>query len=156
LKFRPDKVVIKALGIVDESDLEDAKEIIESFFGYQCIQGNSETITEDMYINGTEEILDALSCIQHLRRDYKVVYIVDKRLWTKGDFLRGYAAYGNTVIVRGEKSFLRETLIHEIGHTLGLNHCPDLSCIMAINNDVYDSGTFCKDCQRKIETYQNH
>jgi predicted Zn-dependent protease len=53
-------------------------------------------------------------------------------------------------IVRGEKSFLKETIIHELGHTLGLRHCNDLTCIMAVDNDGFDSGTFCDKCSRQI------
>jgi predicted Zn-dependent protease len=65
--------------------------------------------------------------------------------------LRGYTTlYGKSIFVRSNRSFLKETIIHEIGHTLGLDHCDDLTCIMAINNDTYDSGDFCNKCKSKI------
>ena len=150
IKFKVEDVVIRALGDVDEGDLDYAQEIIEEFYGYRCYKDNPLKIDEPIYINGSDDIIDAEACIDYLRNEEKTVYIIDKRLWTKGDFLRGYAANGNTIIVRGDKSFMRETLIHEVGHTLGLGHCEDLSCIMAINNDEYDSGTFCKKCRRKL------
>lgn len=37
--------------------------------------------------------------------------------------------------------------IHEIGHLMGLKHCPDTSCVMHFSNTIYDtdlkSDTFC-------------
>ena len=153
--FQTEEVIIKPLGNVDNDDIVDAINIIQEFYGYSCVVGSYEPITEDMYINGTNQILDGDVCLNKFFSPKKVVYIVDKKLWAKGDYLRGYAARnGGTVIVRGEKSFLRETIIHELGHTLGLGHCDDLSCIMAVNNDEYDSGTFCKKCKRQLNIYE--
>lgn len=150
-----EEVIIKPLGNVDYSDLTDAVNIIEGFYGYKCSIGSPEQITNEMFINGTDQILNAQVCLNKLYATNKVVYIVDKRLWANGDFLRGFAATsGGTMIVRGEKSFLRETIIHEMGHTLGLSHCDDLSCIMAVDNDQYDSGTFCKKCKRQLGVYE--
>ncbi len=149
-----ENVVVKGLGNVDYSDLQDAVKIIKEFYGFNCVIGNSEPITEDLYISGTDQIINAQSCLNKFYTKNRVVYIVDKRLWATGDFLRGYASKGGGfVIVRGEKSFLRETIIHEIGHTFGLGHCNDMSCIMAINNDQYDSGTFCNKCRNKISNH---
>ena len=108
-----------------------------------------------MYIRNTTEILNADVCIEKLFSREKVLYIVDKKLWASGDYLRGYALQnGGTIIVRGDKSFLRETIIHEIGHTLGLGHCSDMSCIMAVNNDEYDSGNFCNKCKNQLNIYE--
>lgn len=151
--FKTDHVTIIPLGNVDKSDLTDAAKIIKSFYGYSTSIGNPQPITEDMYIKGTDRILDAEFCIQKFFSYKKTLYIVDKKLWANGDYLRGYALRGaGTLIVRGEKSFLRETIIHELGHTLGLSHCNDKTCIMAIQNDAYDSGDFCNKCKNKLRT----
>lgn len=149
--FPKEDITVVPLGAVDNSDIEDAMSIIVSFYGYNCILGWAETITNDMYLNGNYSILDGDVIIRKYFSQKKVVYLIDKQLVVNGEYLRGYAVTnGGTVIVRGEKSFLRETLIHEIGHTLGLKHCSDLTCIMAENNDQYDSGTFCKKCKSQI------
>ncbi len=44
--------------------------------------------------------------------------------------------------------------IHEIGHTLGLKHCPLSSCVMHFSNSIYDTdrkrSLFCHDCYSEI------
>ena len=149
--FPKENVTIGPLGIVDNSDVEDVIRIIQNFYGYTCTLGWAQLITDEMYLNGNKNILDGNVLLRKYFSNQKVVYIIDKQLVVNGDYLRGYAATnGGTVIIRGEKSFLRETLIHEIGHTLGLSHCSDLTCVMAVSNDQYDSGTFCNKCSRQI------
>ena len=141
---------VSPLGNVDQSDIDDAVKIIKEFYGFDCTIGTYTPITNDMYLDGTS-VVNADICIGKLFSQKKVVYIIENRLWSTGDYLRGYAARnGGTVLVRGDKSFLRETLIHEIGHTLGLPHCDDLTCIMGVENDEYDKGTFCNKCFNKL------
>jgi predicted Zn-dependent protease len=81
----------------------------------------------------------------------KTLYITEKNIEENETDLRGYTTlYGNTIVVKGKKSIMKETIVHEIGHTLGLYHCDDLTCVMAINNDEYDSGDFCNNCKNKL------
>ncbi len=44
---------------------------------------------------------------------------------------------------------------HELGHTFGLGHCPDPSCVMSFSNSVLDvdrKGTdFCPVCRRALD-----
>lgn len=64
---------------------------------------------------------------------------------------------------RNQRLFRERVLkeaIHEIGHTLGLEHCPDPSCVMHFSRHIGDTdkkaASFCGDCQstlkgRKVE-----
>lgn len=150
-KITNEVVSVKAIGIVDMTDIDDAVNIIESFYGYRCVVEYGVSLTSDMFYNGSSDVLNGEYLVEKLFSQNKTVYLIDKKLYGKGTYLRGIAAVnGNVVVVRGEKSFLRETLIHELGHTLGLRHCSDLTCIMAVDNDQYDSGTFCNKCSRQI------
>jgi len=45
--------------------------------------------------------------------------------------------------------------VHEIGHTLGLKHCPDTLCVMHFSEHIGDtdrkSTAFCKDCRSDLK-----
>jgi predicted Zn-dependent protease len=140
---------IRALGDVERSDLEDALRILENFYGYRCKIESRVEISSEMRIDGTDEIINSHEALKALKEYEKTIFIVDKRLWSSGTYYRGYTN-GTTVIVRGDKSIMKETLLHEIGHTLGLGHCDNLSCIMAVNNDQWETGNFCEKCKRQL------
>jgi len=47
--------------------------------------------------------------------------------------------------------------IHEVGHTLGLEHCRDSSCVMYFSNSILDTdrkrSTFCSRCSVRVAEY---
>jgi predicted Zn-dependent protease len=144
---------IRPLGNVDNSDLTEAVKYVEDFYGYNCKIASGVTITSTMKIDNTNDFINGKEAISELRNYNNTIFIVDKRLWNNNE-VKGLTD-GTTIIVRGEKGWLKETLIHEIGHTLGLGHCDNLSCIMAINNDEYETGTFCNKCKRHLRENKN-
>jgi len=140
---------IRALGDVEESDLHDALKYIQEFYHFSCLIQPKVKITKKMKMKGTEDMLLAKNALQVLSGYGSTVFIVDKRLWHISE-CKGYTD-GTTIVVKGDKSIMKETLLHEIGHTLGLRHCDNLSCIMAINNDAEETGKFCRKCRKKVD-----
>jgi archaemetzincin len=49
--------------------------------------------------------------------------------------------------------------VHEIGHTLGLNHCSNPFCVMYFSNSIFETdrkkSLFCNKCYLKIENKQD-
>ena len=142
-------VIIKGLGDVSESTLKKSARIIENFYGFDTQIEGSVEVPNYYYYNNTDTI-DGDVCLQNIRENVKTIYVTNHPLKGSNLDLRGYTyLYGDVVIVKAG-GHLEETLIHEMGHTFGLEHCEDLSCVMAINNDEYDSGDFCSKCKKQL------
>ncbi|MBI4841544.1 MAG: archaemetzincin family Zn-dependent metalloprotease [candidate division NC10 bacterium] len=49
---------------------------------------------------------------------------------------------------------LSKECLHELGHTFGLVHCPDVGCVMSRSNSVLDvdqkRAGFCRDCRQRL------
>jgi hypothetical protein len=143
-----DTFYVRGYGNVDNSDLIDVKNIIKTKLGFNCIILSNITLDSSMIIKGSPGILEANLTLKSLKVLQKTIYVTEHRLWYNRDYLRGLSFLnGNVAIIRGDKSFLEETTIHEIGHLFGLDHCSDITCIMALNNDEFDSGHFCNSCR---------
>jgi len=59
---------------------------------------------------------------------------------------------------RNQRLFRERVLkeaVHEIGHTLGLKHCPNSACVMHFSEQIGDtdkkSATFCVECQSSLK-----
>jgi hypothetical protein len=148
---------IVCVGDVSMADVEDSISIIRRFLLTQgvdikLVQGDNISLDESFLINSTDgsssEILDDQMFLSSYSNNNGVIFLTDKRMYdTKvRDYVRGYST-GFDMIVRTNNGFFKETFVHELGHLLGLSHCDDLTCVMSVNNDEYDSGNFCGKCK---------
>jgi len=96
----------------------------------------------------------------------KVVGVVEEDVTVPGlNFVFGLAELGGSAAVvsvyrlsSASASVLRERLlkevVHELGHTFGLRHCPNPSCVMSFSNSVLDVDRkgpgFCPRCRERL------
>jgi len=143
---------IVGLGDYTKSDLVNAKKYVEEFYGYSCVVDGSVPTKTSMYVENSNT-LNVTNCLAELSvQGQKTIYVTKEPLYSKQwGMLRGMTHMrGNTVVVKGGEH-LQETVIHELGHTLGLGHCDNPQCIMAINNDAEDTGQFCSKCKNQLK-----
>ena len=141
------KVILKNLGQIDEGDIEMASDIIREF-GLNPIIESGISVPNSIIV---DDYIDARKFIQFSNDQIKTIYLTELKLREDSLDLRGYTTlWGNSVVVRAKRDFLEETIKHELGHTFGLEHCSDRTCIMAINNDEWESGQFCDECKKMI------
>ena len=143
---------IIGLGDYSQSDLVMAKKYVEEFYGFKCVVDGSVPTKPSMYIENSNT-LNVTNCLAELSvQGQKTIYVTKEPLYSKKwGALRGMTHMrGNTVVLKGGEH-LQETVIHELGHTLGLGHCDNPQCIMAVNNDAEDTGQFCSKCKNQLK-----
>ncbi len=113
-----------------------------------------------------------LASLGKAKREERVVAIADVDLYVpRLNFVFGEAGIGSgTAIVSlyrlrqehygldpDEALFLERAtkeIVHELGHTFGLGHCPNDNCVMHFSNSLADTDVkqahFCCECRPKI------
>ncbi len=97
-------------------------------------------IDKDLYIDGYNFVFGLAD------PSYKICIVSDARL--KQEF------YGLPPDEKLYLSRLEKEVLHEMGHLLGLPHCPDPKCVMHFSNCLEDTdrkeAEFCENCKAKL------
>lgn len=103
---------------------------------------------------------------KQIPRDHIEIGLSDKDISTSNGSIPDWGVFGLSEwpgracvasTFRLDKSNLKEqffkAVIHELGHTQGLDHCPDSTCLMADakgKNTMDQEMNFCKNCRKKL------
>jgi len=158
--------------------LESLGQPLTQAFGQETKIGNKMPLLHESYRHSRNQYLapSLLSLIPPPNSANRALGVVDVDIFAPGlNFVFGIADIpGRRALIslrrlrqefyglpRDEKLFLERTLkeaIHELGHTYGLEHCPNPICVMHFSNRLHDtdikSWKFCPNCQQKVNKIQ--
>ena len=141
-------IYISGLGDFNQSDLETASKEITDVFGFKCKIIDPIKTTSKLYVTNTNR-LDENKCMISLNPKNKTVYVTNESLSVKSK--RGSAKKnGKFIIITNTENNVKKTVLHELGHTLGMDHCNNNKCVMATRNYDLCNGKFCNNCKTKL------
>lgn len=167
-------IYLQPVGDIAEEILRYLGTKLEEVYGYQCKLAPRTMLPDSLYSPKRRQY-NASVLVEVIAGKIpddaeKLLGVVDVDIFVPGmNFIFGLAI-GNVSIISltrlrpeyyGEKEneflFKERTLkeaVHELGHTFGLRHCPDINCVMHFSNCLPDTdvkGTgFCSNCSRKL------
>jgi len=168
-------IVLVPLGDIDPGALQQLKGGLETVFGCPVQIDSTLSLPDDAFDRArsqylSDNLLDLLR--QHPHKSEHTLGVTGADIYTHGlNFLFGQADGVNRValislsrlkdedgaVPEGDKLLYERMLkeaVHELGHTLGLDHCEDAGCVMHFSNSLADTdvkgGYFCGRCRPKL------
>jgi archaemetzincin len=168
------KITLKPIGDVADETVEKVNDRVGSIFHCPVeIESGSGDLAQ-AYDPERKQYYSSklLASLGKAKNDERVVGIADVDLYVpRLNFVFGEAGVGSgTAIVSlcrlrqeyygldpDEALFLERAtkeIVHELGHTFGLEHCPNNKCVMHFSNSLADTDVkdvhFCDQCRPKI------
>lgn len=169
------KIVLVRIGSLDSDLLEWCKKQLRGNFNSDVkiadklpLSDRGFNKTRNQYIG--DVVLDELRSV-NMKAD-RIVGLIDRDCYTQGlNFIFGLASSGGkhaiVALPRLRQSFYGQSedtelfrqrvlkeIVHELGHTWNLPHCPNPKCVMHFSNSLSDTDLkgfkFCEICSKKL------
>jgi archaemetzincin len=172
------KIILLPFGDVESSVLDALEKDLEMKFNAKVERHRGMPVPPDAF-NPARSQYSSSVILKKLRRSVpleqqdKVLGITNVDLYTEGlNFVFGQAEMRGQLavisLVRLHQSFYslpenqailmertKKEAVHELGHVIGLAHCPDPECVMHFSNSLLDtdkkSASFCSRCRELLE-----
>lgn len=168
------EILVVPVGEVETAVLEHVCSSLQETFDRECRLGKALP-KPDYAFDSRREQYSAHEILQRIRGDgaKRALGVVDLDLYVpRLNFVFGLADRfrGRAVIAlprlrqefyglpEDRRLFLQRVVkeaVHELGHTYGLEHCPDRRCVMAFSNSLFDTDykgeTFCRKCLGQLQ-----
>ncbi|MEK6851463.1 MAG: peptidase zinc-dependent [Candidatus Thermoplasmatota archaeon] len=160
------KVALLPLGPVPEDLLDPLLETLTAC-GIACDTRGPGPLPPEAFVPSRRQ-WDAEPILRGLPKSSSetVVAVTDADLFVEGlHFVFGLAdAFGGVVLVSVARLRSRDPavtqrrllteVVHELGHTLGMAHCPDAACVQHFSNSLEDTdakgAAFCPACEAHL------
>jgi len=181
VKLKELHIHLLPVGAVESSSLEEiARHLMDVFPGCRCTKVQEGIALSREAYNSSRGQYNSTSILAELSKTVegrvnadRVLVIVDVDLYADGlNYVFGEAQCpGRLAIIstfRLRPEFYREDngsvftarvnkeATHELGHTLGLSHCPDPRCVMHFSNNIemtdMKDATFCRSCRSALQS----
>ncbi|KPQ42306.1 MAG: Metalloprotease [Candidatus Methanoperedens nitroreducens] len=167
-------IYIQPIGEIEKELLAHLAAELKKVYGYPCKVTSPIGVPEISY-NADRRQYSAKVLVSRIMEQMpsdakRLLGVIDSDLFVPGlNFIFGLA-YGNTAVIaltrlrpeyygeeKNERLFKERALkeaIHELGHTFGLAHCPDIRCVMHFSNKLADTDikgpSFCRVCSARL------
>jgi len=152
---KSDTLYVVGDNTVSNSQLLKTKQIIESYFGLTVKISERVTLDDDLFNDGYLMAEKTLS-----RFDDENDKIIITNLQCKdsdNDPLEGISEgrFGNIALIAFSSTFnssrlYEETVIHELAHNFGIQHCENPNCLMFWMGSHLGKHDMCDDCRKNL------
>jgi archaemetzincin len=168
------KITLKPLGNIAEEIMEELRDRVSGIFHCTVEIKAGFSDLSRAYNSERKQYLSSklLASLKKTEREERIIGIADVDLYVpRLNFVFGEADIGSgTAIVSlyrlrpeyyglapNKALFLERAtkeIVHELGHTFGLGHCPNSKCVMHFSNSLADTDSkkahFCNECRPRI------
>jgi archaemetzincin len=167
-------IVLVPIGEVEKGILESLRRPLTEAFGQRTIVGNGIKLVESSWNQRRGQHLASVLLAELAPPDSgdRLLGVIDVDIFAHGlNFVFGEAdVIGRRAIIslkrlrqefygltKNENLFQERTLkeaVHELGHTYGLKHCSNPTCVMHFSNSLHDTDlkgwNFCPACKVRL------